>query len=204
MSSKQTHGFMDEFKKRPVFFSLLFGGIFILAFFIYVVNFGLPEQLFATDAVITGKKKELRTLLKEYNIKIGKKEISERNEKLLISNSKNFWIFARDGNPKLKLQKIINKAASDASFNLASLSSVRSEKIADGVYIMGTSLGGEGSWKSLIHLLSLLEKQKPVLYWQSIQIYPKTLKNTDTIRVSGSVQVIAVDNEALTKLLLKK
>ena len=197
------NSFKEDFMKHPLGYSLTFTALFVLAVVILWLNLGSFSAIWPTSKNISEKRKELTEAQKELQEKLDELDKLKKDQESFIRNNKNFWISERDGDPKVNLQKKITATAANQELTLSSVGAVRADKIVDGVYLMNVSVRGEGSLQSVVKFLGELQSMKPDFYWQSILIRPKSHRDPDMIILTGSVQVLAIDDPKLTKLLLK-
>ncbi len=198
------NNFKEDFKKHPVGFSLAFAGLLIVAMVVLSMNIGPVSHIWPSKTAINEKKDELKEKQHELQEAIDRFHLIEQNEKSFIKNNTNFWINERDGDPKINIQKRINNTAAEHGFTLSSVGAVRANKITDGVSLMNTSIRGEGPIKNLTEFLGELQDMKPRFYWKSFLLRPKNPNMPDNIMLSGNIQLIAIDEEKLTRLLIDK
>jgi 3-methyladenine DNA glycosylase AlkC len=202
--AKSKNSFKEDFQKHPVLFTMVFAALFIVAVVILFMNLGSVSEIWPTDSAINSKKKELADIQKKLQKKLNEVDKLEQDEYSFIKHNADFWINQRDGDAKINIQKRINGVAARHKVTLSSVGAVRSNKIKDGIYLMATTIRGEGSLKSISNFLGELQSVQPRFYWQTIMLRPKSNKEPSNIMVTGAIQVIAVDDEEIIKLLMEK
>jgi hypothetical protein len=202
--AKNKTTFKEDFKQHPVAFILVFSILLIAAFIILLMNVGSLSEIWPTASAIQIKKNELIDLQKELQKKLNDLDKLEQDEASFIKNNADFWIHERDGDAKINIQKRINGVAARHQVTLSSVGAVRADKITEGIYLMTTSIRGEGSLKSITDFLGELQSVQPRFYWQSILLRPKNPKEASNIMLTGGIQVVAIDDERITRLLIEK
>ena len=202
--SKNKTNFKEDFKQHPVAFTLVFSLLFIAAFVILLMNVGSLSEIWPTASAIQIKKDELIDLQKEFQEKLNNLDKLEQDEASFIKNNADFWIHERDGDAKINIQKRINGVAARHQVTLSSVGAVRADKITEGIYLMTTSIRGEGSLKSITDFLGELQSVQPRFYWQSILLRPKNPNEASNIMLTGGIQVVAIDDERIARLLIEK
>jgi hypothetical protein len=200
---KSKNTFKDDFSRHPVVFSLVFGILFITAIIILLINLGPVGHIWPTEKIINTKTKELTEAQKALQEQLNILDILMQDETSFRKHKSEFWIDKRDGDPKVNLQKRINKAASDHGFTLSSVGAARADKIIDGIYFMTTNIRGEGPLKNLVNFIGELQGAKPRFYWQSILIRPKSSTKPGNVMLTGAIQIISVSDPEVTKMLLE-
>ena len=191
-------------RRNPLVFSLIFLGLVIIGLVILFMNLDVSGPIWPSSYDIKKKKEELAKAQKELQEELNLLHEKKENVKSFIKNSSNFWITERDGDPKVDLQKIINDAAAEHNFVLSSVGAVRADKITDGVYLMSTSIRGEGSFQTLTEFLGEMQTIQPRFYWQNLLLRPKSTKTPDILMISGTLQVVSIEDEKIKGLLIDK
>lgn len=193
----------DDFKNNPLGFSLAFAGLLLVGVVVLWFNVDFAT-LWPSQKTIYEEKQKLKKAQKELQKELNSLHEKQQDLDSLINNSSNFWITQRDGDVKVIFQKQISNAAADKGFALSSVNAVREDKITDGLYLMSTTIRGEGSFKKLIEFLGKLKDMKPKLYWQDFNIRPKSTKSFENVILNGTIQVVNIEDETLTDLMIEK
>ncbi len=202
--TKTKTSFKEDFQKHPVVFSMVFVVLSIIALVILFMNIGSISTIWPTSTTINEKKLDLVKVQEELQVAMNELNEIQLDEESFINHNADFWITERDGNAKVNIQKRINGAAARHGVSLSSVGAVRADKISDGIFIMTTSIRGEGPLKSIIDFLGELQGVQPRFYWQSILLRPKNVKTLSNIMITGGIQVIAIEDERMTRLLIDK
>ena len=202
--NKKKKSFKDDFKKHPVGFSLIFLVLVVIGLVILFMNLDSTTPIWPLSSDINKKKKELEEVQKALQKELNLLHEKDEDVKSFVTNTSNFWITLRDGDPKVNLQKRINNAAGEHEFLLSSVGAVRTDKITEGIFLMSTAIRGEGNFQNLTEFLGKIQMIKPKLYWQNLLLRPKSTKTPDILMLSGTLQVVAIEDENISKLLLDK
>ena len=202
--AKNKTTFKEDFQQHPVMFSFIFILLIIVAVVILLLNAPPLSEIWPTAATIQAKKERLIELQKELQKDLNELDKMQLDEASFLDHNADFWIDERDGNAKINVQKRINGAAARHQVALSSVGALRSDKIIDGVYMMTTSIRGEGSLKSVMEFIGELQGVQPRFYWQSIGLLPRSTKDGDKVLLTGAVQVIAIEDEKIIRLLIDK
>ena len=202
--AKSKTTFNEDFQKHPVAFSLVFAVLFVIAIVILLMNVGPISTIWPTSAIINVKKEELVKLQQELQVALNELNKLQLDEESFINRNADFWIAERDGNAKINIQKRIHGAAARHGVSLSSVGAVRTDKITDGIFMMITSIRGEGSLKGIIDFIGELQSVQPRFYWQQILLRPVNVKEESKIMITGGIQVIAIEDERMTRLLIDK
>jgi len=202
--NKKKSNFKDDFKKNPVVFSLIFIGLAVIGLVILLMNLDISGPIWPSSTDIYKKKEGLKKAQKELQLELNLLHEKEENLRSFIKNSANFWVIERDGDPKVDVQKHVSNAAAEHNFVLSYVGAVRANKITDGVFLMSSSIKGEGSFQGLTEFLGEIESMQPRFYWQNLLLRPKSTKTPDILTISGTIQVVTVEDEKISKLLLDK
>ena len=202
--AKNKTTFKEDFQQHPVLFSLLFALLGGVAIVIILMNLGPVSEIWPTSAKIAAQKEELVRLQHELQADLNELNKLQLDEESFINHNADFWITERDGNAKVNIQKRINGAAARHKVSLSSVGAVRADKITDGIFMMTTTIRGEGSLKGIIDFLGELQSVQPRFYWQSILLRPQNVNEPSNIMITGGIQVIAIEDERMTRLLIDK
>ena len=202
--AKNKTTFKEDFQQHPVMFSIIFILLVIVAVVILLLNAPPLSEIWPTSTTIQAKKEQLVELQKELQKELNELDKMQLDEASFLNHNADFWIDERDGNAKINIQKRINGAAARHQVALSSVGAIRSDKIIDGVYMMTTSIRGEGSLKNVIEFLGELQGVQPRFYWQSIGLLPRQTKDGNTVLLTGGLQVIAIEDEKIIRLLIDK
>ncbi|NOY75330.1 MAG: hypothetical protein GXP32_06020 [Kiritimatiellaeota bacterium] len=174
---------------------------FVLLFLICVVCVyqisGYITFLWPGDEEIGDARKKLdhsqRALLASFN----KRFKLRRHRELLKARSKELWLKDCDGEPALGMKRLIDSATEGAEFALSSVGAARSTKVADGVSLVGLSVRGKASFKSIVRFIAAMENTTPRVYWKSLLLRPVNPRRPGEILLNGYIQVVVVsDSEA--------
>jgi hypothetical protein len=196
-----TAKFKDEFNKSPGRYAAGFILLFLLACLCVYQISGYITFLWPGEEAFNQARRELANsqaaLLKAMNERYELK----RHRESLKGRANEYWLKSRDGDPAVDIKKIVDKAAEASGFPLSSIGATRSTKVTDGVSLVGMSVRGKTSFKTIVEFIAELEKETPTVYWKSLLLRPTSARRPDEIILNGYIQVLAVSDPELVRLI---
>lgn len=194
----------EEFSKSPAKFIVGFSLIFLMLCVCIYPFRGYVTELLPNKVSIARYRTRLVAAQRELRRLLNRRQELLSHRESFVANRDFFWVDERDGDPFLKAQSVISKAAKSSGVSLSSLGAARSDKISDGAQFVSLSIRCQAPFKQIVKFILELEKSHPRAYWKSIVLRPDNPRAPKAIVLSGTIQFIRVSDEAALKLLLKK
>ena len=197
-----TEKFKQEIQAKPAQFAMI-AVIMVLIFALIIYRFkdyflvAWPTKSKIKMAMVELQRAQNKlqdTLNEEYKLKTQQQEF--------ISNSNDYWILERDGEPSLNIQKTINKSAESAGIDLTSLGAAKMTDLSESLAVVGIQVRAKASLHDITAFINEIDKLQPKAYWQNLYLRPDNPKNPVEIVMSGTIQFLVIKNKDALKILL--
>lgn len=161
-------------------------------------------SLWPSEAQVESQKKTLKKLHEQYREALTLEREIDAKRGRFLARSKDFWLDARDGDPKVKAMATLEAAANNSDLELNSNWNPKPSQVADGVFAYEIRIDTTATMENISGFLAAIYQQSPLFYWQGISLRPENLRDPEKVRFSGRLRFLNITNEKLAKFLTEE
>jgi len=125
------------------------------------------------------------------------------NDMEKIAYSKIFWIVKRDGDPWLKIHKMIEDAAEKTGMGLSSIGKINTSKLTEHLSSNCITITAKAPEEKINAFLDEIHQLTPRFYWSYLQLSPDNMPPPRDSALSGTLRFVSVDDDEGADAMLK-